>query len=197
MSHLPIACLLLASTLPAAAGEALVVSEHELSSRWLARAPPVSAPWPPALREAPAPACVALGFRIARDGATGGFVVLRAWSAAGVDGAVARRRGDLLAQSAAAATAAWRFEPAGATARKPVFTSATHVFGAAPGAAAAISRQCEIEDLGGFVAQAEAAARRRGSLLLGRIDRKRVSDPAMIPDGISPDGVSRHPGWAD
>src|SRR5688572_1877556 len=100
-ARVPLACLLLLAALPAAAGEPLVLSDVAAAQRWRPSAPPAIAPWPPALRDAPTPACVHLGYRIGRDGRTGGFVVLRAWPDG--DGAAARRRGDLLAQSAAAA----------------------------------------------------------------------------------------------
>jgi hypothetical protein len=192
----PLACLLLLAALPAGAAEPLVLSEAAAAQRWRASAPRAAAPWPPALREPPTPACVHLGYRIGRDGATGSFVVLREWP--GSRDTTGRRRGELLAQSAAAAVSTWRFAPATTgLARKPVFTGAIHVFGATAAEAPALARHCAIDDLGRFVAQAQEAARRRGSLWLGRMDRKRVSDPAYIPDGISPDGGSRHPGWAD
>jgi hypothetical protein len=194
--RLPVACLLLLAVLPAAAGEPLILSEAAAFERWRARGPRVAAPWPPTLREAPAPACVHLGYRIERNGATGSAVILREWPEA--RDAAGRRRGDLLAQSAAAAVSTWRFDPAReGLARKPVFTASIHVFGAGAADAPEIARHCAIDDLGRFVARAEDEARRRGNLVLGRIDRKRVADPVYILDGISPDGVSRHPGWAD
>src|SRR5688572_8301621 len=114
----PLACLLLLAAFPAGAAEPLVLSEAAAAQRWRAIAPRARAPWPPALRETPTPACVHLGYRIGRDGATGGFAVLREWP--GSRDSAGRRRGELLAQAAAAAVSTWRFAPATVgLARKP------------------------------------------------------------------------------
>jgi hypothetical protein len=199
MCRLPAAwLLLLVLPAPSWAGEALILDASKAAERWSPQDALLAPYWPPALAESPAPACVNLGFLIAKDGSTTGYVVLRAWSARdGASDADARRRA-LLAQSAAAAATTWHFTPAAPErfARKPVFTSTTIVFGADDRDRAATAGRCAIANLPSFVAQALSEAQRRGGLLLGRMDRKRVSAPRVVNNGISPNGNPRTWDWA-
>jgi hypothetical protein len=160
--------------------ELQVLGPAEAALRWQPVGAVAAPRWPSGLAPAAGPACIHLGYRIAPDGRTSHFAVLRAWSAAG-DAAGDRHAIDAFAQSAAAAVAQWRFAPAARHA-PPVYTGTNIAFGVGPAAAGADVRgHCEVADLRRLVDAAQRRVARRGTLLEARMDGKRQADPAMIP----------------
>jgi hypothetical protein len=120
------------------------------------------APVQPQMR-APTPAgeahdvCVALGFKINRDGSTSDVVLLMGR----IDGQDAGQDPRLTpyAQAAAAAVGSWRFEATpDASSNRVMFTSGSVAF-ARPGGPGeqAVREQCVISDLKGFIAKAQEA----------------------------------------
>jgi hypothetical protein len=119
--------------------------------------------WAPVLPQvqAPAPAgeahdvCVALGYKINRDGSTSDVVLLMGR----IDGQDAGQdpRLEPYARAAAAAVSAWRFEPTpDASSSRVMFTSSSVAFARPDGPGPeAVREQCVISNLKGFIAKAQ------------------------------------------
>jgi hypothetical protein len=182
-SPLPLLVLVLAAGLAprADAGRELqVLPAADAAQHWQPVRPIAAPRWPDGLAPAVGPACVSLGFRIAPDGRTSHFAVLRAWSAEG-EGPAVQAHLDAFAQGAAAAVAQWRFAPATRRAA-PVYTATNVAFGVdGPARGAEVRGHSEVADQRRLVDAAQQRAAARGTLLEARMDGKRQADPAMIP----------------
>jgi hypothetical protein len=174
--------LLLSAAPLAVAGADFGVVDEAVASQWPLTGPRMLPPYPAELAGRAEPACVALGYRVDRQGRTSAYAVLRAWTAAAGSEADTRHRLKLFARNSAAAVAHWRFAP---PARRhgdwPVYTMATFAYLPSGGAVQDVRRHCGIADFPAFIARARQRLGERGSLMLGRMDRKQQTDPAMIP----------------
>src|SRR5207342_25269 len=111
------------------------VSEDAYPALWQRApgVPQVLAPYP-AEASPNLGACVGLGFVIGEDGRTSDPIQLKSWMAPGEgNGAPGPARMEPFLRASAAALSLWRFVPAKGRPR-PIFTAATFVFGAPPGA---------------------------------------------------------------
>lgn len=183
ITHRSIVVMLLLAVAPAwSAAAGLRIVDESVASQWPLDGNRVVPPYPAELAGRGEPACVALGYSVDRKGRTSDFVVLRAWTPAGDGDAKIRARLDLFVRNSAAAVAHWRFAaPAGGHGDWPAYTAATFVYLPVAGDAQVARGHCAIGDLSGFIARAQARLRARGSLMIGRMDRKQQSDPPMIP----------------
>jgi len=139
------------------------VDEADIQRDWT----PVNLVKPVYPREAAGQArdvCINLGYLINKEGKTSDFIVVRSWSSDQPEAEYTMEALGPFAQSAAAAVALWRFEPAPkASINRAMFTSTAIAFPGNPGAdTGALRGRCQVRDLRAFVAQAQAEVGRRG-----------------------------------
>lgn len=117
--------------------------------------------------------CVALGFRINRDGTTSDFSLLKAWSAGSADAPPPDRELKPFLQAAAAAVSTWRFAATpDASANRVVYTAASIAFVSDPThQGTEVSAHCRISNLKQFIADAQSQANKRGSLNRNQLER--------------------------
>lgn len=151
----------------AAAGTAVRIADEGTLGRTHDIAPGTSLPapgYPEIYAGSGDDVCIALGYTVKKDGTTGDFRLLRAWSS---NRALAERQErylDAFAGAAADAVSKWRFVPKQAENAASVQTVATVTFRA--GSAVGLTERCQITDL--------AAHYRR--LENGRVAVRKVSD---------------------
>lgn len=96
--------------------------------------------------------CVAVGYRIRKDGTTSDFAVLRQWSSAGGGGEPAPGYWEAFARAGAGAVSQWRFAPrADVAVVRETYTVATMGFAGSGNPSAQSRAQCRIQDLAGLV----------------------------------------------
>lgn len=94
--------------------------------------------------------CLAVGYRIGRDGRTGDFTVLREWNSAAGEVDPVPGYFDAFAQAGATAISAWRFEPREGVPVRDTYTVSTVAF-TGKGDADEVRAHCRIEDLAAVV----------------------------------------------
>ena len=170
-----------------------IVSEEDATRQWQRsnRVPPPA--WP-AVDAGLASACINLAFRIERDGATSGPMLLQAWAPGVPDTPEGQQRLAPFAQSAALTLSGWKFQPTAQNRReRPLITNVVFVFARSAGTHLGELRgKCLVGDLRDFLYRKADAGYRRGNLNKGLLDRQRVEFPPTIPEGCV-----RHPGWCD
>jgi hypothetical protein len=134
-----------------------VVNEGGIRDAWmLAEGVPLAAPgYPAAFATRGDDVCVAMGYRIARDGSTSDYTVLRTWSSAGAGADADATYWDAFARASAGALSQWRFQPRPeAGSPRPVDTVATMTFSGGRGeGGASLRAHCRVDDLPGLLAQ--------------------------------------------
>lgn len=156
--------LLLACATAQAGDRGLVAPEGTLGAHWQlpAGASLATAAYPPQFADRGADACVALGYRIAADGATSDFEVLSQWNSEGGEQEPEPGFWRAFAEAGAEAVAQWRFEPRpGAGDPRQTYTVATLAFTAAPSAdAREVRAHCAIGDLAARLRELDDAGRK-------------------------------------
>ena len=161
--------------------DTIVENEGAIGDRWqLAEGAQLAMPeYPPQMAAHGDNVCLALGYRIGKDGTTSDFRVLQQWSSGGeqepVDGYWAA-----FAQSGADALSQWRFAPrAGVSPVMETYTVATLVFNAGEVDAGALRAHCHVRDLSAAIQEQKAKAYRTSmeALDLQRANRAAGSMP--------------------
>lgn len=113
-------------------------------------------------------ACVSMGYTIQPDGSTSDHVIVKRWSNAAEDDAVAW---DQFGQAASSALSQWRFAPADAMPPKPTFTVATFTFVGSEAMPVGLAEHCKVADVRAAVLAARHDAYERGGLNEEWLDR--------------------------
>lgn len=147
-----------------------VANEGGIATWWrLADGVVIAAPgYPEASLTQRVDACLALGYTIQPDGSTSDHVIVKRWSNAAKDDAVAW---DQFGQAASSALSQWRFVSSGTAAPKPTFTVATFTFAGSDAAPAGLAERCRVADLLDAVLTARHEAYERGNLNREWLDR--------------------------
>ena len=162
--------------------DGVIRDEGKIGDRWmLAEGAQLATPvYPAHLAARGDDVCIAVGYRIDKQGKTTDFAVLRQWSSAGenepVDG-----YWSAFAQSGADALSQWRFAPRpGVSPVLPTYTVATLAFNAGGDDAAVLRGNCAVQDLAAEIQQ-HKSRRYMTSRAQRELDRVNHNSPKPRP----------------
>ena len=139
-----------------------IANEGTIGDKWmLAEGVKLATPaYPANFAPRGANVCVALGYRIAENGSTSNFAVLRQWNSEGGENEPAEGFWKAFAEAGADAVGQWRFQPRPGVAPRATYTLATLTFN---GGAAdpSLGSHCRVADLAGAIQERKARLARK------------------------------------
>lgn len=163
-----------------------IANEGTIGDKWMLAdgATLALAAYPAAFASRGDDVCIALGYRIHKDGATSDFAVLKQWNSATNENEPVDGYWQAFAQAGADAVAQWRFKPRPEV-RVPrvTYTVATMAFTGADGKGADFKSHCQIQDLAGLIQDRKSRNYMKRSVNkhdLERSDRAQQSSGAMV-----------------
>jgi hypothetical protein len=152
-----------------------ILSEGEAAQYWRPVPETMAMPgYPSIIADKSEDVCISVGYLLKEDGTTSDFSLLNAWSSGDASAKPSDKRFLAFAQNSLAAVQRWHFSStAGPGARtQQVYTAASFAFSTRGTDAGQLRGQCQVRDLPGFIAKAQAEASKR-SLNRARLESNR------------------------
>lgn len=183
--------LALLSTATIAQGRQRVANEGTIGDKWMLAdgTKLTTAQYPPHLAAGARDVCIALGYKIGKDGGTSGFEVLKQWNSETGSNEPQQDFWKGFAQAGADALSQWKFKPRpDVRVPRETYTVATLSFmGSDQAKGGDIGSHCKIGDLAALLQKRESDFVFNKSRLrrdLDRIDRADESNAGLVVDSI-------------
>ena len=140
-----------------------IANEGTIGDKWmLAEGAKLAVPaYPANFAPRGANVCIGLGYRIAENGVTSNFAVLRQWNSESGEKEPVEGFWKAFAEAGADAVGQWRFKPRPGMSPRATYTMATLTFAGKGVADPALGSHCRVEDLAGVVQERKARMARQ------------------------------------